>query len=57
MKVDEMQAMTRLLKKLSALRATLSDEERVACDSINPPGGVITNFHNTAGWMKTPSGS
>ena len=42
---------------LPVLDMTLSDEERVACDSINPPGGVITNFHNTAGWMKTLSGS
>jgi aryl-alcohol dehydrogenase-like predicted oxidoreductase len=39
---------------LPVLEMTLSDEERHACDEINPPGGVITNFHNTAGWMKTP---
>lgn len=39
---------------LPVLEMTLSDEERLACDAINPPGGVITNFHNTAGWMKTP---
>ena len=31
-----------------------SDEERAACDLINPPGGVLVNFHNTAAWMKTP---
>jgi aryl-alcohol dehydrogenase-like predicted oxidoreductase len=23
-------------------------------DEINPPGGVLVNFHNTSGWMKTP---
>jgi aryl-alcohol dehydrogenase-like predicted oxidoreductase len=39
---------------LPVLEMTLSDEERLACDAINPPGGVITNCHNTAGWMKTP---
>jgi len=33
---------------------TLTDPERAACDALNPPGGVIANFHNTAGWMKTP---
>lgn len=39
---------------LPVLEMILTDEERSACDAINPPGGVITNFHNTAGWMKTP---
>jgi aryl-alcohol dehydrogenase-like predicted oxidoreductase len=37
---------------LPVLEMTLSDEERQACDHINPPGSVIVNFHNTAGWMK-----
>jgi aryl-alcohol dehydrogenase-like predicted oxidoreductase len=32
---------------------TLSNEERAACDRINPPGSVVVNFHNTAPWMKT----
>lgn len=39
---------------LPVLEMSLSAEERAACDAINPPGGVVTNFHNTAGWMKTP---
>lgn len=39
---------------LPVMEMKLSDEERSACDLINPPGGVITNFHNTSGWMKTP---
>lgn len=39
---------------LPVLDMTLNQEERAACDEINPPGGVITNFFNTAGWMKTP---
>jgi aryl-alcohol dehydrogenase-like predicted oxidoreductase len=38
---------------LPVLGMRLSDAERRACDDINPPGSVITNFHNTAGWMKT----
>lgn len=38
---------------LPVLEMTLSDEERRACDAINPPGSVLVNFHNTAGWMKT----
>jgi len=37
---------------LPVLDMTLSQEERTACDTINPPGSVVTNFHNTAGWMK-----
>ncbi|HET7378114.1 MAG TPA: aldo/keto reductase [Anaerolineae bacterium] len=39
---------------LPALDMTLSPEERSACDELNPPGGVIANFHNTSGWLKTP---
>ena len=39
---------------LPVLDLTLTDEQRAACDGINPPGGVVVNFHNTAGWMKTP---
>jgi aryl-alcohol dehydrogenase-like predicted oxidoreductase len=41
---------------LPALEMTLSAEERSACDELNPPGGVISNFHNTSGWLKTPIG-
>ncbi len=39
---------------LPVLDMTLSDEQRRDCDAINPPGGVVVNFHNTAAWMKTP---
>jgi aryl-alcohol dehydrogenase-like predicted oxidoreductase len=39
---------------LPVMGMTLTDEERAACDAINPPGGVVTNFHNSAAWMKTP---
>ena len=43
-----------LQELLPVLDMTLTDPERAACDDLNPPGGVIANFHNTAGWMKTP---
>ena len=46
--------MEQLEDLLPVLEMTLSEEERAACDAINPPGGVITNFFNTAAWMKTP---
>lgn len=37
---------------LPVLEMSLSQEERAACDAINPPGSVVVNFHNTSGWMK-----
>ena len=40
---------------LPVLEMTLTDEERAACDTINPPGTAIVNFHNTAAWMRTAS--
>ncbi len=39
---------------LPVLEMSLSAEERAACDDLNPPGGVVVNFHNTSGWLKTP---
>jgi aryl-alcohol dehydrogenase-like predicted oxidoreductase len=30
----------------------LDDETRKACDALVPPGSVVTDFHNTSGWMK-----
>jgi 1-deoxyxylulose-5-phosphate synthase len=39
---------------LPVIDMTLTTEERAACDALVPPGGVVTNFHNTAPWMKTP---
>lgn len=38
---------------LPVLDMRLADEERQACDEINPPGSIVANFHNTAAWMKT----
>ena len=43
-----------LQELLPVFDMTLTDPERAACDALNPPGGVIANFHTTAGWMKTP---
>jgi 1-deoxyxylulose-5-phosphate synthase len=43
-----------LQQLLPVLEMSLSAEERSACDEINPPGGVLVNFHNTSGWLKTP---
>lgn len=37
---------------LPVLEMSLTEEEREACDRINPPGGMIADFHNTSGWMK-----
>jgi aryl-alcohol dehydrogenase-like predicted oxidoreductase len=39
---------------LPVLGMTLGGDERLACDGLVPPGGVVTDFHNTASWMKTP---
>lgn len=46
--------MAQLQDVLPVLEMSLAYEEREACDALNPPGGVVANFHNTAGWMKTP---
>ncbi len=37
---------------IPAMSMSLTDEERKACDELNPPGSVVTNFFNTATWMK-----
>ena len=44
--------MEQLAELLPVLDMTLTGEDRAACDTINPPGSVIVDFHNTAGWMK-----
>lgn len=38
---------------LPVLDLSLNAAQRAACDDLVPPGSVITNFHNTAPWMKT----
>ena len=37
---------------LPILEMTISDDLRQACDTINPPGSAVANFHNSAPWMK-----
>jgi 1-deoxyxylulose-5-phosphate synthase len=37
---------------LPMLELSLSDELRAACDELVPPGSAVTNFHNSAAWMK-----
>ncbi|MFI4989799.1 MAG: aldo/keto reductase [Solirubrobacterales bacterium] len=37
---------------LGAREVSLPDEIRTACDHLNPPGSVVTDFYNTAPWMK-----
>jgi aryl-alcohol dehydrogenase-like predicted oxidoreductase len=45
--------LAQLLELLPVLTMSLTDDQRAACDAINPPGTALVNFHNTAGWMKT----
>ncbi len=44
--------MEQLEHYLLVLEMTLSDELRVACDALVPPGSAVANFHNSAPWMK-----
>ncbi len=44
--------MEQLQDLLPVLEMSLTDEDRQACDEINPPGSVISDFFNTAWWMK-----
>jgi len=37
---------------LPVVEMKLDDETRQACDELVPPGSVVTDFHNTSGWMK-----
>ena len=38
---------------LPVMDMELSADLRDACDELVPPGSVVTDFHNTADWMKT----
>ena len=42
-----------LAELLPVMEMALSEEERRLCDEINPPGTAITNFFNSAPWMRT----
>ncbi|MCX6544533.1 MAG: aldo/keto reductase [Acidobacteria bacterium] len=46
--------MEQLTELLPVLDMSITPAERIACDALVPPGGVVANFHNTAPWMKTP---
>ena len=37
---------------LPVIEMSLSDETRLLCDKLVPPGSVVSDFHNTADWMK-----
>jgi aryl-alcohol dehydrogenase-like predicted oxidoreductase len=37
---------------LPVLDMSLSEELRLACDKLVPPGSAVTNFHNGCTWMK-----
>ncbi len=37
---------------LPVLDMTLDGDMRAACDTLVPPGSVVTDFHNSAPWMK-----
>jgi aryl-alcohol dehydrogenase-like predicted oxidoreductase len=36
---------------LPVLELSLSDELRLACDELVPPGSAVADFHNTSGWL------
>jgi aryl-alcohol dehydrogenase-like predicted oxidoreductase len=42
-----------LAELLPVLDMALSADERAKCDALVPPGSAVTDFHNTAPWMKT----
>jgi len=44
--------LAQLEEALPVLEMTLSDDLRVACDALVPPGSAVVDFHNTSGWMK-----
>ncbi|HMO59912.1 MAG TPA: aldo/keto reductase [Roseiflexaceae bacterium] len=41
-----------LEEALPVIEMRLSDELREACDTLVPPGSAVTNFHNSAAWMR-----
>ena len=44
--------MAQLENLLPVMEMSLSDEMRAACDALVPPGSAVSNFHNSAPWMK-----
>jgi aryl-alcohol dehydrogenase-like predicted oxidoreductase len=37
---------------LAVLDKKLDEADRQAIDALNPPGSVVSDFHNSSGWMK-----
>jgi aryl-alcohol dehydrogenase-like predicted oxidoreductase len=37
---------------LAVLDKKLAEADRQAIDALNPPGSVVSDFHNSSGWMK-----
>lgn len=42
-----------LQEALGILDKNLSQEDRQLFDLLNPPGSVVSDFHDSSGWMKT----
>ena len=41
-----------LEEALAVLDQKLTEADRQAIDELNPPGSVVSDFHNSTGWMK-----
>ncbi|MEP6970510.1 MAG: aldo/keto reductase, partial [Betaproteobacteria bacterium] len=44
--------LAQLRQALPVADMALSDDIRVACDALVPPGGVVASFFNSAAWMR-----
>ena len=44
--------MEHLQSYLSAVDVELTDDMRARLDELNPPGSVVSDFHNSSNWMK-----
>lgn len=42
-----------LEQMIPLLEMSLTNEDRSLLDELNPPGGVVSDFFNASGWMKT----
>lgn len=45
--------MGHLEQAIPVMDMSLSDDDRHLMDELNPPGGVVSDFFNASGWMKT----
>lgn len=45
--------LAQLEEALGVLEKNLSEEDRKLFDELNPPGEMVSDFHNSSGWMKT----